>query len=276
MIATEASDPSDLELDLLLETIYSKYHYDFRGYARSTLRLGVSRAQFLLSSPRVTDLVDLIIRDDSAFAALLREFTIQTSDLFRDPFYYRVLRESAIPHLATYPSVRIWVAGCGMGEEAYSMAIVLHEEGLLTRSMIYATDIDVESLQVAESGVYPVRRLRAFSENYLASGGRASLSDYYTTQYSQAAFARWLRKHLLFSDHSLATDGAFGEMQLVSCRNVLIYFEQKLQDRAISLFRESLSSRGFLVLGSQETLALSPQAGAFEPFAEEARIYRVK
>jgi chemotaxis protein methyltransferase CheR len=268
--------PEEEELETLLESIYRMYHCDFRSYLRGSLRRGVDRARSSLGLPTVAALGDRILRDPLAFSELLRHLTIQVSDLFRDPSYHRALRERVVPHLGTYPSLRIWVAGCGTGEEAYSIAIVLHEEGLLERSLLYATDIDPQSLAIAEAGVYETARVRRFSENYFRAGGRASLSDYYTATTSRVAFSGALRKHILFSDHSLATDAPFAEMQLVSCRNVLIYFNQELKERAIALFQSSLCPRGFLGLGSEETLAFSSRAPAFKPFAPDERIYRLR
>lgn len=276
MIASDSQAENDVELDLLLEAIYRIYHYDFRRYARASLHRSVARAQAALGSPTITHLLDRVIHESGAFAEMLRYLTIQVSDLFRDPGYFRLLREKVMPHLATYPSLRIWVAGCGTGEEAYSIAIILHEEGLLERSLIYATDIDMGSMKIAEAGVYELGRVSGFSENYLRSGGRASLSDYYTTAPSRAAFIPMLRRHVLFSDHSLATDAAFAEMQLVSCRNVLIYFDRELQDRTIGLFRDSLCPRGFLGLGLKETLSFSDHAPFLETLANDERIYRMK
>jgi len=275
-MATEPHDESQAELALLLEEIYQKYHYDFRGYSRSSLRRRVAQAQSLLRTPSIRHLRDRVMREPGVFAELLRHLTIHVSDFFRDPGYHRALREQVIPYLATYPSLKIWVAGCAAGEEAYSIGIILHEEGLLARSLIYATDIDAESLQTAESGVYDLARVGRFSENYVRGGGRASLSDYYSIADRRAAFHQTLRKHIVFADHSLATDAVFSEVQLVSCRNVLIYFDPELQQRAIGLFRDSLSPRGFLGLGSKETLTFSAHAPAFEPVAENERIYRLR
>jgi chemotaxis protein methyltransferase CheR len=276
MMAADAHDDNEAELDLLLEAIFRRYHYDFRNYARSLLHRRVARARSTLGSPTVAHLLDRVVHDPAAFTELLHYLTIQVSDLFRDPNYFRVLREEVLPHLATHPSLRIWVAGCGTGEEAYSIAILLHEAGVLDRSLVYATDIDDRSLRIAESGAYALDRVRQFTENYFRAGGRASLSDYYTAAYSRAAFGPLLREHILFSDHSLATDTAFAEVQLVSCRNVLIYFDRQLQDRTIGLFRDALCARGFLGLGAKETLSFSSHATAFEPFARAERIYRLK
>lgn len=274
MIATGKCD-DDVELEELLEAIFRMYHYDFRHYARTHVRRRVARAQATLRSPSIAHLLDAI-HDRAALSVLLHHLTVQVSDLFRDPSYFAVLREQVLPFVATYPCPRIWIAGCATGEEAYSMAILLEEEGLLDRSFIYATDIDAESLQFARAGVYDLERVRGFSENYFCAGGRASLSDYYTAAYSKAFFGPRLRQHILFSDHCLATDAAFAEVQLISCRNVLIYFNRQLQDRAIDVFRDSLCPRGFLGLGAKETLTFSSHAAGFEPFAVHDRVYRLK
>lgn len=272
-----AADPiSDLELDLLFEGIFRAYHYDFRSYARSSLRRRVAHALRALEVPTATVLLDRILHHPPTFKRLLPYLTVQVSDFFRDPVYWRALRERVVPQLSTYPWVRVWIAGCGSGEEAYSMAILLHEEGLLERSQIYATDIDAHSLEQAETGVYDIERVRAFSENYFASGGKASLADYTSSAADRAAMVPMLRRRILFSDHSLATDAAFAEVQLVSCRNVLIYFERNLQNRAIRLFGESLCPLGFLGLGSHESLEFSAAAQRFECIDPGARLYRMK
>lgn len=276
MSTTCAASDDGLELELLLEAIFRRYHYDFRHYTPTHVRRRVARAQAALGCPSLAALRARIRHEPATFTALLHHLTIRVSDLFRDPGYFRAAREEVIPYLATYPSIRIWVAGCGAGEEAYSIAILLKEEGLLERSLIYATDIDQEALRIGESRVYALERVRGFSENYFRAGGRASLSDYYTAAYSRAAFNPELRRHILFSDHCLATDAVFAEVQMVSCRNVLIYFDHQLQDRAIGLFQEALCPRGFLGLGAKETLARSGRGAAFEPFAAAERIYRMR
>jgi chemotaxis protein methyltransferase CheR len=272
----EPRETDDAGLNRLLESIYSRYHYDFRSYSRSTLHRRIDIARRSLGDPSYADLADRVALEPAAFAALLAYLTVQVSDLFRDPSYYRAIRHEVVPHLATYPYPRLWVAGCGAGEEAYSIAIVLHEEGLLERSLIYATDIDPESLRIAGTGTYALERVRGFSRNYFEAAGRDSLSSYYTAAYSHATFSPLLRKHVLFSDHSLATDAAFAEVQLVSCRNVLIYFDDELQERAIGVFRDALCPRGFLGLGARETLSFSRHEAAFEPFAADERLYRLK
>jgi chemotaxis protein methyltransferase CheR len=264
----------DMELELLLEGVFRTYHHDFRHYVRSSLRRRVEEARVALRLPTITRLLDAILHDPAMFAKFLGHMTIQVSDFFRDPSYWRSLQVHVLPHLETYPFLRVWIAGCGAGEEAYSMAILLSEAGLLERSQIYATDIASASLEEAARGLYALDRVRSFSSNYLQAGGRASLSDYYGTTRSHAAFAPELRRRILFSDHSLATDSAFAEVQLVSCRNVLIYFDRALQDRAVSMFAESLCPRGFLGLGRKESLALSVHVNQFDTVVADDRIYR--
>lgn len=262
------------ELGRLLSAVYERYHYDFRHYAGASLKRRVLSALGYFGDESLAALEARVMGDPSAFTKLLGFLTVQVSDLFRDPSYYRALRERVFPVLATYPSLKIWVAGCATGEEAYSLAILLAEEGLLERTQIYATDIHPDSLRVAESGIYALERFAGFSENYLRAGGQRSLSEYYTAEYSAAVLDRSLRKAILFADHSLATDSVFAEMQLVSCRNVLIYFDRELQDRAISVLYDSLCRRGFLGLGLKESLRFSSHANAFKELAPEARIYQ--
>jgi chemotaxis protein methyltransferase CheR len=264
----------DLEIELLLEAIVRKYSYEFRHYARASMRRRILGALTKLGIESVSMLQDRILRDPALFARLLPEMTVPVSDLFRDPEYFLALRQHVFPLLATYPSLRIWIAGCSTGEEVYSVAIGLDETGLLDRSLIYATDINPQSLQIAEAGVYPLERVPGFTRNYQQAGGTRSLVDYYTAAYGGVAFRRDLRKHVVFSDHSLATDHVFAEVQLVSCRNVLIYFDRDLQNRAIGLFADALVARGFLGLGTRESLRVTKYVDAFEEYAVAERIYR--
>lgn len=264
----------DAELARLLDAVYDVYHYDFRSYAEASLRRRLRAAMIHFECPTLSALRERVVREPALFAELLRFLTVQVSDMFRDPIYFRALREQVVPYLQTYPALKIWVAGCATGEEAYSIAIVLLEEGLLDRSLIYATDIHPESLRAAQDGVYAPDRFVRFSESYLAAGGRASLADYYVAAYDGAVMDRRLRNAIVFSDHSLATDSVFAEVQLVSCRNVLIYFEKQLQERALEVMADSVCRKGFLGLGLRETLRFSRQAGAFRELVPEARIYR--
>ena len=265
-----------IELQLLLEAIYLKYHYDFRGYAEASLRRRVRTAMGHFNVRTLSQLQDLILHDETTFPPLLDFLTVPVSEMFRDPSYFRSLREHVLPVLRTYPSLRVWVAGCSTGEEAYSIAILLREEGLFERTLIYATDINPVTLEKAESGVYDIERLPGFTENHRLSGARTSLSDYYTTGYGRAIFDKALRTRMVFSDHSLATDSVFAEVHLVSCRNVLIYFNRELQDRAVGLFREALVRRGFLGIGSKESLRFTRHAAAFVDVVRADRLYQKK
>lgn len=270
-----ASEPvEDIEVHLLLEALYRRYHYDFRHYARASIKRRLRQAREQMRYPSLSALQDALLHDDAVVARLLDYLTVQVSEMFRDPSYFRAMREQVVPHLRTYPSLKLWVAGCSGGEELYSFAILLHEEGLLGRTLIYATDINPAALETAQKGIYALDRLAAFTRNHQRAGGKSSLSDYYTTAYGRAVFDKALREQVVFSDHSLVTDAVFAECQLVSCRNVMIYFDRPLQDRALGLFRDSLSRRGFLGLGSKETLRFSAHAGAFTEFVREEKIYQ--
>ena len=264
----------DIELQLLIDAIYLKYHYDFRGYARSSLKRRLRTAMSRFGCETLSRLQDKVLHDASTFPALLGYLTVQVSEMFRDPNYFQALRARVVPLLRTYPSLRIWVAGCSTGEEVYSLAILLREEGLLPRTLIYATDINAQALEQAEAGVYGVDRIAGFSDNYRRAGGTASLSEYYTAAYGRAVFDKSLRENIVFSDHSLATDSVFAEVQLVSCRNVLIYFDRVLQDRAVGLFRDALVRRGFLGIGSKESLRFSSHTDAFDELVRHERIYQ--
>jgi chemotaxis protein methyltransferase CheR len=266
----------DLEVRLLLEAVYQRYQHDFRDYAVTSVRRRMKQAMARFDCENLAQLQHRLLHEPALFQQALQLFTVQMSEMFRDPAYFRALREQVVPVLRTYPSLKVWVAGCSSGEEVWSMAILLAEEGLLERTIVYATDIDPTALQMAQTGVYAMDRLALFSRNYQAAGGRGSLSDHYTAAYDGAVFDRRLRSQIVFADHSLATDSVFSEVQLVSCRNVLIYFNRKLQDRAVGLFRDALVHRGFLGLGSREVLSFSAHAAAFEPWRPDERIYRTR
>lgn len=264
----------DIELRLLIEAIYVRYSYDFRDYAVASMKRRVVQAVRALECESVSELQGKVLHDSQAFMSLLQYLTIPVSEMFRDPEYYLALRQQVVPLLRTYPSLNIWIAGCSTGEEVYSMAILLDEEGLLERAHIYATDINPRSLEKARTGVYSVDNVRLYTENYQKSGGRRSFSEYYTAAYDAVLIDKRLRERVTFADHSLATDSVFAETQFISCRNVLIYFNRGLQDRAIGLFRESLGHRGFLGLGSKESLDFGAHATAFEAVARRERIFR--
>jgi len=264
----------DLEIELLLEALYQHYHYDFRHYARASIKRRLTEARARLGFANFSAMQEGLLHDGRTLPRLLNYLTVQVSEMFRDPGYYRALREQVIPHLATYPSLKVWVAGCSNGEELYSLSILFREEGLADRTIFYATDINPEALRAAEAGFYPLDQIKKYTENHQNSGGRTSLSDYYMADYGRAVFDRSLRSQVVFSDHSLVTDAVFAEMHLISCRNVLIYFDRPLQDRAIGLFRDSLARKGFLGLGSKESLRFSRHAGSFGDFVSEEKIYQ--
>lgn len=264
----------DIELRLLLEALYQRYHYDFRGYARSSLRRRLRVAMDKFGCKSLSQLQHRLLHESALLPELMDILTVQVSEMFRDPLYFLALRQQVMPLLRTYPSLKIWVAGCSTGEEVYSLAILLKEEGLLERSLIYATDINAAALEKAQAGVYGIDRISGFTENHRKSGGHGSLSAYYTAAYGKAAFERSLKKHVTFADHSLSTDSAFSEVQLISCRNVLIYFDRALQDRAVGLFRDSLCYKGFLGIGASESLRFSACADSFAELDHEDRIYQ--
>ena len=269
-----AAETIDIEMRLLIDAIYLKYHYDFRGYAEASLKRRLSTAPGRFGCKTLSQLQDKILHEPATFSAVLGLLTVPVSEMFRDPSYFRSLREKVVPVLRTYPSLKVWVAGCSTGEEVYSLAIMLREEGLLERTLIYATDINPQTLQKAAAGIYAIDRIAGFTENHRHSGGRGSLSEYYTAAYGRAVFDKALRRHIVFSDHSLATDSVFAEVHLVSCRNVLIYFNPELQDRAVGLFHEALCRKGFLGIGMKESLRFSAHAQSFTDFVYKERIFQ--
>ncbi|HEU0071663.1 MAG TPA: CheR family methyltransferase [Alphaproteobacteria bacterium] len=264
----------DIEIRLLLEALYLKYHYDFRNYAMASIKRRLRQARDQLGFATISALQDRLLHEPSMLPRLLGYLTVQVSEMFRDPGYFRVIREKLVPHLRTYPSLKVWIAGCSGGEELYSMVILFREEGIEERTIFYATDINQDALHAAESGIFALERMQLFTENHRKSGGKSSLSDYYQAAYGRAAFDKSLRRNVVFSDHSLVTDAVFAEMQFVSCRNVLIYFDRGLQDRALGLFKDSLSRKGFLGLGAKESLRFSRHANFFADFDRDEKIYQ--
>lgn len=264
----------DLEIRLLLEGIQHVYGYDFREYAQSSIRRRLSHWLAESEFDTFSEAQSRLLRDRSLFDNLLRGVTVNVTEMFRDPAFFKVVREQVIPFLKTYPFVKIWHAGCATGEEAYSMAILLNEEGMAGRYRIYATDINESVLDTAEQGVMPLSEMQTFTRNYQQSGGRASFSNYYTARYDRAIISPALKKDIVFSLHNLATDSAFGEMNLVLCRNVMIYFKSSLKERCLQLFDDSLAAGGFLCLGLKETLDRKARNVTYEELASPMRIYR--
>jgi chemotaxis protein methyltransferase CheR len=266
-------DAEDIELRLLLDALLARYSHDFRGYAGASLKRRVQQALPRFGCETISQLQSRVLRDPAVFQQLLEILTIPFSEMFRDPPYWLALRRQAVPLLRTWPSLKLWVAGCATGEEVFSLAILLHEEGLLERSMVYATDINPVALDKARRGIFAATSVRRHTANYQAAGGLRAFSDYYSAAYDAARFDPALIRNVTFADHSLATDAVFSETQLVSCRNVLIYFDKALQDRALGLFHDSLCRRGFLGLGSKESLDFSNFADRFEPVGKRDRLF---
>jgi chemotaxis protein methyltransferase CheR len=268
------SADTDSEIRGLLDDLYGRFHYDFRHYAMASLRRRLDAAQVRYGAASVKALRSRLAADPAMLTALLDFLTVQVSEMFRDPSYFHALRTDVLPVLATYPQVRIWVPGCSAGEEAYSIAVLLREEGLLERSFIYATDINPAALARARAGIFDTGRMALFTGNHRLSGARCSLSDHYHAAPGGALMDQSLRDRIMFSDHSLATDNVFSEVQLISCRNVLIYFDRPLQNRALELFNQSLCRRGFLGLGIKESLRFTEQAENFDDLRRDVKIYR--
>jgi chemotaxis protein methyltransferase CheR len=265
---------NDLEIELLIQAIWEKYHYDFRGYSRASLRRRISQILLRLRCVSVSILQDRLLHDASFATEIFGMLTVPVTEMFRDPLFFRAIKEEIVPILRTYPSFKVWVAGCSTGEEAYSYAILLHEEELLSKALIYATDINPLSLSRAKNAIFDSAQIRKYTENYHKSGGCRVFSDYYRSEYGAAVMSSFLREKIVFSDHSLASDHVFSEFQLVSCRNVLIYFDRELQDRALGLFKESLCRKGFLGLGSKEAIRYTSHAEGFTPFVENQKIFQ--
>ena len=270
----QIEDIKNIETELLLEGIYMKYGYDFRSYARASLKRRINATLSSLGMKNLSDLLHKILYDENAFNKLLLNLSINVTEMFRDPEFYRAVRQKIIPILKTYPFIKIWHAGCSTGEEVYSLVILLKEEGLSGKFQIYATDFNELVLKKAKQGIISLDRIKEYTLNYQKAGGLESFGDYYSAHYDHAKINESLKKNIVFADHNLATDGAFGEMNLIMCRNVLIYFNRDLQNRALGIFYESLSHFGFLCLGTKEDLSFSQYSNNFEVLALKEKIYR--
>jgi chemotaxis protein methyltransferase CheR len=267
-------DLERIEIELLLEGIFQRYGFDFRDYAHASLR---RRLWKRVEAERLTTISALqarVLHDATALDRLLLDLSVNVTSMFRDPGFYRRFREVVVPMLRTYPFIRIWHAGCSTGEEVYSMAILLHEEGLLERSRIYATDINEVVLRHARGGIFPLNRMQEYTENYIKAGGTRSFSEYYTAKYDGALFDSMLSKNIVFSQHNLVTDQSFSEFNAIFCRNVLIYFDRTLQHRVQKLFYDSLVMFGVLSLGSKESLRFSEFEECYERLDAREKIYK--
>jgi chemotaxis protein methyltransferase CheR len=263
-----------IELRLLLEAIFLQYDHDFRNYSLAHLKRRAEYRMTLSGLASISQLQHAILHDQGMFQTFLRDLSINVSEMFRDPPFYKALRDEILPMLGTYPSFRIWHAGCSAGQEVYSMAILLHEAGIRERGQIYATDFNGAILEQAREAAFPLANLKDYTAKYQQAGGQNSFADYYTADDSRAVLRPFLKDRILFSEHNLVTDGVFGEMHLIVCRNVLIYFDRDLQDRVVGLFVDSLCPGGFLCLGTKESLKFSKHADRFDIVRDKVKIYR--
>jgi len=269
-------DLKEIEIDCLLHAIYDCYGYDFNNYARASLTRRIQNCMVEAQVDNISELIPKVLHDEDFFNKYLNYMSVTVTEMFRDPDMFKSIREQVIPKLKTYSRINIWHAGCATGEEVYSMAILLAEEGLLAKTQIYATDYNNKSLEIAKTGIYPVKHMQQYTKNYIRSGGKASFSDYYWANYDSVKMSKELQKNITFAHHNLICDQVFAEMNLVLCRNVLIYFDKTLQNRVLSMFAKSIVSRGFLVLGDQETLRFSDVEKEFEVYNKEEKVYRLK
>jgi len=266
----------NIEIALLLEAIFKKYGYDFRNYSKAHVKRRLLNRVSLSNFKSISEMQHKVLRDNKFFEVILRDLSINVTEMFRDPSFYKALREEVIPILKTYPFIKVWHAGCSTGEEVYSFAVLLKEEGLYDRTQIYATDFNHDVLDIAKKGIYPINRIKEFTTNYQATGGTQSFSDYYMAHYNSVIFEQSLKKNMVFAEHNLVTDSVFAEVNLIICRNVLIYFNKELQNRVIDLFYDSLNNGGFLALGSKETIQFMSKADKFDTINSKEKIYKKK
>ena len=267
----ETIDSGDLQA--MLDAIRTAYGYDFTQYAEASIK---RRSLYFMNSRNITtiqQLSELLLQDETFFEEFVRNLSVTVTEMFRDPAFYACLRNKVTKRLATYPFIKIWVAGCATGEEVYSIAILLKEEGLLNRSLIYATDINQHSLRQAKDGIFPMDLMKTYTANYQRAGGEKDFSEYYVAQYNAALFERSLRNNIVFAPHNLASDQSFNEFQLILCRNVLIYFNQSLQNKVMNLFYESLCTFGILGLGNKESLLFTDKQKYFEAIDKKEKVF---
>jgi chemotaxis protein methyltransferase CheR len=270
----EAVDLEKIELDCLLEAVYRRYGFDFREYAPASLRRRVNRRVKLQDLPSISALQEQLLRDPDVMQRLLLDLSINVTAMFRDPTFHLAFREKVVPLLRTYPFTRIWNAGCSTGEEVYSIAMLLEEEGLYDTTRIYATDINEAVLEQARAGVFPLDKMREYTQNYIRAGGKRAFSEYYVAAYDAAQFDRRLIRNVVFAQHNLVSDRSFNEFNVIICRNVLIYFDRSLLDHVLELFHESLPTFGVLALGHKESIAFSPHAESYEELDAQEKLYR--
>ncbi len=273
MKPVQESAIKDMEVGVLLNDLLELYGYDFTNYSKASIKRRINRLFTLDKFPSFAEFRYRLRTDPKYVKRFVEQITVNVTEMFRDPSFYKALREQVLPHLGTYPFIRIWLAGCSTGEEAYSIAIVLKELNLLYKSLIYATDLNAEVLEKAGKGIFPLSQMKQYSENYILSGGKMDFSSYYSANYNVAKFDDKLKSKMIFSTHNLVSDHSFNQFQLILCRNVLIYFDKDLQAKVFTLFDESLENLGFLALGTKETLRFSSIAPKFRQLIPE-KIWR--
>jgi len=267
-------DLEDIEVALVLDAIHKRYGHDFRNYSRVSVKRRLRSALAKTKYSKISEMIYPLLHDELFFETLLYDLSITVTEMFRDPEFFKALREQVIPLLKTHPFIRIWHAGCATGEEVYSLAILLKEEGFYERATIFATDFNDVALARAKEGIYPIDRMKDYTANYQRSGGTGSFSQYYTTGYDSAILEPSLGKNIAFANHNLVTDGIFSEVHLILCRNVLIYFNKALQNRVLKLFRDSLAHGGVLALGSKEGLHFSEVNDDFKSLSPRWKIFK--
>jgi len=267
---------SALEISLLLEAIYQKYGYDFREYSKAHINRRIMNRLALSGLEDVSQIQSKILKDETFAYQLLQDLSITVTEMFRDQDFYKSLRENVIPILKTYPFIKIWHAGCATGEEAYSMAIILQEEGLYGRTTIYATDFNQHALNRAKEGIFSNAMMKEYIINYTLSGGKESFSDYYTSSYDNAIMNQSLKKNIVWANHNLVTDSVFAEVHLILCRNVLIYFDNTLQNKVQKIFHDSLINGGILCLGTKEGLRFTDFFEKYTELDKKQRIFKKK
>ena len=263
-----------LEIRLLLEGIFQQYGYDFREYAAASIRRRIWKRVHGESLATISGLLEKVLHDPNCMTRLLTDFSVNVSGFFRDPAFFRAIREKVVPLLKTYPFIRIWHAGCAGGEEVYSMAILMEEEGLYDRCRFYATDFNATTLDDAVSGIFPLKQMEKDTRNYIDSGGVDDFSSYYTADSRNAVFKSSLKKNMVFSQHNMVTDGSFNEFNLILCRNVMIYFNRSLQKKAHRLIYDSLSLSGVLGLGDKENLKFTPFETNYQTLDPQNKLFK--
>ena len=273
-LAMEVEQLEDIEIQLLLEGMFRYYGFDFRNYASASIKRRIHESMHDEGTGSVSAFQDRVLHDAACLERFLNRLSVNVTAMFRDPSFYQTFREKVVPLLRTYPFVRIWHAGCSTGEEVYSMAILLQEEGLYDRCRIYATDISAEVLRTAREGIFPLASMQEYTANYISAGGKHFFSDYYTAHYDNVLFDTALKRNLIFSEHNLVTDSSFNEFHVILCRNVMIYFNKTLQARVHDLIYESLTMFGVLGVGNKESLKFTPREHSYEELHPRDRLYR--